>query len=152
LNFKIRMKASGLKPDQSVPTQNTETLKSSFKSTGFTVKHALMHIANVTKILEEAEVNIEEFKKQKQYCHIILKELSAEGSNINEEVLNALKAVFEQIYSNLTIKITQQKQENEKLQQKIVNLKKEKTDLQQLIIACGRKCAELEQELGKYPK
>ena len=111
-----------------------------------------MHVANVNKLLEDSETNIEEFKKQQLYCQVILKELSSECSNINEEALNALKAIFEQIYSNLTIKMTQQKQENEKLQQKIVNLKKEKSDIQQLIIACGRKCAELEQELGRYPK
>ena len=146
------MKSSITKTEQINNSQNNETLKSSFKTSSFNIKHALMHIANVSKLLESAETNIEEFKKQKQYCHIILKELSCESSNINEEALNALKAIFEQIYSNLTIKITQQKQENEKLQQKIVNLKKEKTDIQQLIIACGRKCSELEQELGRYPK
>lgn len=141
-----------MKPEQTMDARTTETVKSSLKGSTFTIKHALMHISSVSKLLEESEINIEEFKKQKQYCQVILKELSAEGSNVNEEVLNALKAVFEQIYSNLTIKITQQKQENEKLQQKIVNLKKEKSDIQQLLLTCGRKCTELEQELGRYPK
>ena len=146
------MKTSQLKNEASNDTRNPDGFKSSLKTSAFNIKHALMHIEAVGRLLEDTSANIEDFKRQKQYCRVILKELSNEGSSINEEVLNALKAVFEQIYSNLTIKITQQKQENEKLQQKIVNLKKEKSEIQQLIIGCGRKCAELEQELGRYPK
>ena len=35
--------------------------------------------------------------------------------------------------------------------QKIDKLKKEKMEVQQTIIACAKQCAQLEQELGRYP-
>ena len=115
------------------------------------VKTATNHIAKVTELLDSTQEDMNNYNAQKQRCQKYLKDLETKGNNVNENVLNTLKSIFENIYSNLTIKITQQKQENEKLQQKIVNLKKEKTDIQQIIITSAKRCATLEQELGKYP-
>ena len=115
------------------------------------VRTATDHITKVTDLLNSTQDDMNSYNAQKQRCQKYLKDLETKGNNVNENVLNTLKSIFENIYSNLTIKITQQKQENEKLQQKIVNLKKEKTDIQQIIIASAKRCATLEQELGKYP-
>lgn len=114
-------------------------------------KHAVMHLNSVKELIEEIRLKIENLKKNKQNYKTVINDLNNKGSNDYDKVLDNLQNVFKQIFSNFKNQISQQKMENEKLQQRVIELKKEKTEIQNLIIGCAKKCTELEKDLGKYP-
>lgn len=83
--------------------------------------------------------------------------LEGEIRNIHQEIISSHNSVLESIlptlqdiFKDLHLQVTLQRQENDKLQQQIIELKKERGELQQFIISCCKKTAELEQDLGNY--
>lgn len=144
---------------RSSPKENTTTGLSRLDKTdkglpainNFSVKHAMAHVEKVRSTISATNAQVEEYVALIAQCQLLVDQLSDKSMNSNEELLKNLKTIFEKIYENFTVQVTLQRQENEKMQQKIDKLKKEKTEVQQIIIGCAKKCAELEQDLGKYP-
>ena len=117
----------------------------------FSVKHAVAHVDRVKALTTATEGQITDHRALLTQCRLLVSQLSEKCTTSNEDLLKSLKNIFEKIYEDFTVQITLQKQENDRMQQKIDKLKKEKTEVQQLVIGCAKKCAELEQDLGKYP-
>ena len=116
------------------------------------VKDAFCHSRIVFQILKEITEDLAQLKNSKIDIETALKTSSAKVGSENDETLRKLKPLFDELLKNLCVQISLQKQENGKLLQKVSNLKQEKNNLQQMIIMCAKKCSQMEEELGKYPK
>ncbi len=131
--------------------QSEKTFMGTSNCPNFTIKHSMAHIAAVKTVIDATQSQLDAHRSKIEDCRALIAQLKDKSDSSNEELLETLKQNFEKIYNNFTVQITLQKQENEKMQQKIDRLKKEKTEIQQTILVCAQKCAELENELGKYP-
>ncbi len=120
-------------------------------SPNFTIKHSIAHVNAVKAVIDSTQGQLDTHRSKIEECRALIGQLRDSSEHSNEELLETLRQNFEKIYNNFTVQVTLQKQENEKMQQKIDKLKKEKTEIQQTILAGAQKCAELENELGKYP-
>ena len=122
------------------------------RSKVFTIKHAQMHVDQVRNALESARLTIDSIDRIKQETRLFIKNFDGKNRTSFEDTHKLLKSDVENIFSEFSKEIFQQKLQNEKLMQKIVEMKKQRTEMQQLIVAAAKKCAQLETELGKYPK
>ena len=116
------------------------------------VKDAFCHSRMVFQILKEITEDLAQLKNSKEGIENALKSSSSKVGLENDETLRKLKPLFDELLKNLCVQISLQKQENGKLLCKVSELKREKNNLQQMIIMCAKKCAQMEEELGKYPK
>ena len=115
------------------------------------VKDAFCHSRIVFHLLKEITEDLAKLKGSKEGIESALKTSSGKVGQENDETDRKLKPMFDELLKNLCVQISLQKQENGKLLQKVSELKREKNNLQQMIIACAKKCAQMEEELGKYP-
>ena len=116
-----------------------------------TVKDAFCHSRIVFHLLKEITEDLAKLKGSKEDIEAALKSSSTKVGLENDETVRKLKPMFDELLKNLCVQISLQKQENGKLLQKVSELKREKNNLQQMIIGCAKKCAQMEEELGKYP-
>ena len=116
------------------------------------VKDAFCHSRIVFQILKEITEDLAQLKNSKENIENALKTSSSKVGLENDDTLRKLKPMFDELLKNLCVQISLQKQENGKLLCKVSELKREKNNLQQMIIMCAKKCAQMEEELGKYPK
>ena len=145
------MKSISQKENQFASSKLKPAEKSGLTTTNFTVRHAVSHVGAVRAVIDATNGQLDQHRARIEECKALVAQLSDKSANSNEELLQSLKGHFEKIYNNFTVQITLQRQENEKMQQKTDRLKKEKTEIQQTVIGLAQKCAELEQELGRYP-
>ena len=130
-----------------------ETSKlSKLKSQDAGAKDAFAHSKMVFQLLKEIGQQLAELNDLKNNITHSINTSSDKLNTDNDETLKRLKPMFDELLKNLCVQISLQKQENGKLQQKVADLKREKNGLQQMIILCAKKCAQMEEELGKYPK
>ena len=57
------------------------------QSKNFSIKHAMMHIHVVSKIIENNELNMEDFQKKLNDCNVILKDIQKRNLSANDQVL-----------------------------------------------------------------
>ena len=117
-----------------------------------TVKDAFCHSRLIFQFLKEISEDLSKLENTKNGVQIALKNSSIKVGTENDETIKKLKPLFDELLKGLCVQISLQKQENGKLQQKVADLKREKNNLQQMIILCAKKCSQMEEELGKYPK
>lgn len=117
----------------------------------YSIKDGFTHTSAVRNRIEDIQKKIETMKENK----IILKEeinhLSEQVNCNSDDLKKNILPIIENTFLNMRSNIDFQEIENKKLQQLIIELKKEKAVLQNKVISYAKKCAELEQELGKYP-
>ena len=117
-----------------------------------TIKDAFCHSRIVFQFLKEITEELANLKDSKEKIEEALKSSSTKVGFENDDTVRKLKPMFDELLKNMCVQISLQKQENGKLLQKVSELKREKNNLQQMIIMCAKKCAQMEEELGKYPK
>ncbi len=145
------IKTISQKENMTTTSKLRQSDKGLLTTSNFSIKDALNHVSTVKMVIESTQSQLQAHREKIEEARALIALLSDKSQNSNEELLTTLKVNFERIYNNFTVQIALQRQENEKMQQKIDKLKKEKTEIQQIIIICAQRCAELEQELGKYP-
>ena len=128
----------------------TQSISNSVKQG--TIKDAFCHSRIVFQLLKEITEDLANLKDSKEKIEEALKSSSNKVGFENDDTVRKLKPMFDELLKNLCVQISLQKQENGKLLQKVSELKREKNNLQQMIIMCAKKCAQMEEELGKYPK
>merc|ERR1711976_690581 len=114
------------------------------------VKNAREHVLLVDKAIELCQANLVEYKKKRDSLDGEIKRIHAEIISSHDSVLDSILPTLQDIFKDLHLQVTLQRQENDKLQQQIIELKKERGELQQFIISCCKKVAELESDLGNY--
>ena len=133
-------------------TQQNMTKSMSGTSKPSTIRDAFCHSRLIFQLLKEITEDLAKLKGSKGDIEAALKSSSSKVGIENDETIRKLKPLFDELLKNLCVQISLQKQENGKLINKVSELKREKNNLQQMIIMCAKKCAQMEEELGKYPK
>ena len=116
------------------------------------VKNAFTHSSVIFNLLKDVTSELATLRNEQQTLGNALKDSAQKVGTENDETLKRLKPLFDELLKGLCVQISLQRQENSKLQSKVGDLQREKNHLQQMIILCAKKCSQMEEELGKYPR